>query len=1663
MSGNNHTMEFVSLPEGTGLKPQLDSIFAEVQANLPSIDFELSDASSDEEVSIFSRSLKGDLDMQDGDGVTWDSQKEQNDICDGFEYMQSWNHHNDGEVKEKMKSKGVGTEQMHVVDEDKDVVSEEEEVEQEKDSCQDEIIFTNKSSQEAKIKENHSNSTWYCTYLPSEAPKLSLQGLGNVDLDVLLEEIKQEKGSSETIEGSKESTMMSTNVDNFSPKEDYKKDSESLMDKLTQLCIQQSGGTLTQDQLQPQHHYVRTIKEAWTEDTKKPTDSGDATPTQSVLQTTPDTVIPDAHTQNEERETVYLDLRNFGKTNSEQSPGVDAIQRILGIQQEGDDVSDDSDDDHNDAILWHEQRKQIRDRIVQGQVPPPEMWAARRPAANYKPTRKVTKTRTSELLAKQQKEREMEPEESRPEDKIVVTTSTLELKSPLSAPTELKKEEEKKERIEAAKKLREQREQERQTRLRLQRQLETLRPRCSASGKNTSADCTPIVFDMESSYEPSPETLPSILKKEQECLLLTIHMSSNGAVIAHRGSGNKSIDSNTSISSTHATLITWLLSLVPDNYDFLQHEVLSVKPEISEVAPFYVIGLQQLWQENYLSLVVAITPRDKSKIKNIPAKKKSRLRDEIKDISPFQHSVMKYLTTHTLHTVCPWLQGIFACEVSAKGELKAAALDNSGVQSDGSYITSLPVVTSKPLSTFIAISPYTQAMWKIFNAPVGFFWQTVDSDENILDQDVCNDYNSNPAVQMTMSLIYKHIYRTPDAMMGIMQRVLQEGLDLAGIRLLYPTGNLIPSMHAIPRKEDTSNDLDMLNNVGGIIALALRGHCARSKWLDAVGPSDPQLARRTDPNSLCAKYGGQSRDESWLFCPRNPARINSELSRWFGGRVPSSGSIDVGVTNPVVSAKAKKTARTQSPSRRKSKKGNVSEDQLMCLPNRRPPATLTATTQGDIFLTVSPLIPTHCIGTIITVCHNRGFQLRGIRRMRLSVKRANSIGIVGSQLYAFCPVAFHEPVTPKNLDDAIYEQLHNGSSGSYRPPRPATILLLRKENAAYLMSSLNEALMVTFSLMGLLSEIQSSYDERIQCHHCFHSTPYTDSLLQIFGGDFSRTPHEESRTIMPSSGHFYSNAELEQIVVITLTGVQVMTDIGNTLRRILSVTDKGSTADTADWFELLGIKWLPSLSTVQAKEITPFEVGDKQWHPSIKTLMSSPALVCVLRGINAFHKLQSLLSIPRTYSSFSGNPLNVLMSPSAEVAYRQTVMFFHDKECYADPTMRPNLCYLPPVRSGHLVTPGTPGSPTDLWNDDMSLSKVPKKRRKRKSPEVVYIEESIFGTMLSGARMLTTVAVIKPDALRKHLGKILKRICQEGFNVVGMRLDLLTEDEAKLLIPKSDLPNEVLCKMHCDYLTSGAVLILCLQRENAVKKLLDLMGPSNPQEAKKMNQFLWRSLFGVDPINNGLYVTHIILQIMCPAHDPIVDDGMNSQHKFEIKSSTECVNGSSMNGEDTSPTTTRSMGTSTTKSHLLPILSKLSQTNCLVFMSQLLLSTSKTRKGYVQIIDGMLSMGFDIVGLRMVWLTLQQAQYLLKISSLTNPHMAEVLCQGACIVMAVQRDNAITCFDSLLDSPYQGDSLLKKYGKLIIRPKDSIQATKFLELFFDKLMPHCQGQITYTH
>ena len=55
------------------------------------------------------------------------------------------------------------------------------------------------------------------------------------------------------------------------------------------------------------------------------------------------------------------------------------------------------------------------------------------------------------------------------------------------------------------------------------------------------------------------------------------------------------------------------------------------------------------------------------------------------------------------------------------------------------------------------------------------------------------------------------------------------------------------------------------------------------------------------------------------------------------------------------------------------------------------------------------------------------------------------------------------------------------------------------------------------------------------------------------------------------------------------------------------------------------------------------------------------------------------------------------------------------------------------------------------------------------------------------------------------------------------------------------------------HMTCGPCLLLSVQRENAVKKLLDLLGPEDPKVARVKNCGYWRAIFGQNSVANGLY------------------------------------------------------------------------------------------------------------------------------------------------------------------------------------------------------------------
>ena len=95
-----------------------------------------------------------------------------------------------------------------------------------------------------------------------------------------------------------------------------------------------------------------------------------------------------------------------------------------------------------------------------------------------------------------------------------------------------------------------------------------------------------------------------------------------------------------------------------------------------------------------------------------------------------------------------------------------------------------------------------------------------------------------------------------------------------------------------------------------------------------------------------------------------------------------------------------------------------------------------------------------------------------------------------------------------------------------------------------------------------------------------------------------------------------------------------------------------------------------------------------------------------------------------------------------------------------------------------------------------------------------------------------TLSIIKPDAVQRHLENEIKQIFKEkGFQIIK---------EKKIKIDKSEA--ETFYKVHetkpfyndlCEYLSSGPIVVMILEKDNAVLSNRDLMGATNPKDAKE--------------------------------------------------------------------------------------------------------------------------------------------------------------------------------------------------------------------------------------
>ncbi len=111
--------------------------------------------------------------------------------------------------------------------------------------------------------------------------------------------------------------------------------------------------------------------------------------------------------------------------------------------------------------------------------------------------------------------------------------------------------------------------------------------------------------------------------------------------------------------------------------------------------------------------------------------------------------------------------------------------------------------------------------------------------------------------------------------------------------------------------------------------------------------------------------------------------------------------------------------------------------------------------------------------------------------------------------------------------------------------------------------------------------------------------------------------------------------------------------------------------------------------------------------------------------------------------------------------------------------------------------------------------------------------------------------MIKPDATARNvIGRIISMLEENGFKVVAIKSKHFSREEAERFYEVhrdkpffDDLVN---------YITSGMVVGIMVERENAVKALRELVGATNPKEARPGTI---RAVFGESIERNAVHAS----------------------------------------------------------------------------------------------------------------------------------------------------------------------------------------------------------------
>jgi nucleoside-diphosphate kinase len=117
--------------------------------------------------------------------------------------------------------------------------------------------------------------------------------------------------------------------------------------------------------------------------------------------------------------------------------------------------------------------------------------------------------------------------------------------------------------------------------------------------------------------------------------------------------------------------------------------------------------------------------------------------------------------------------------------------------------------------------------------------------------------------------------------------------------------------------------------------------------------------------------------------------------------------------------------------------------------------------------------------------------------------------------------------------------------------------------------------------------------------------------------------------------------------------------------------------------------------------------------------------------------------------------------------------------------------------------------------------------------------------------MERTLFIVKPDAVERNLiGRILAHVEEAGFHPVAARLARLTHDQAEEFY--AEHKERPFFGELVSFMTSSPVMLLCLERDDAVRRLREVVGATDPAQAAAGTV---RQRFGVDKQRNSVHAS----------------------------------------------------------------------------------------------------------------------------------------------------------------------------------------------------------------